>query len=128
MAPNEGPRSEKEEFVMRKVLISIAMLSATMAAIPASAQAWRIQPQVQREIQGDINQLQNQIQRAQQRRTISQREAIGLRRDATNLQRTYNNYLRGGLNRTEVAALQTQVNRIHLRLKLERRDWDGRRG
>ena len=113
---------------MRKLMISIAMVSATVAAMPASAQAWRIQPRAQREIQQDINQLQNQIQRAQQRRTISQREAMGLRRDATNLQRTYNNYLRGGLNRTEVRALQNQVNRIHIKLRLERRDWDGRRG
>lgn len=113
---------------MRKILISIAMASATMAAMPASAQAWRVQPGVQREIQSDINQLQNQIQRAQLRHTISQREAAGLRRDATRLQRTYNDYLRGGLNRAEVSALQTQVNRIHVRLRLERRDWDGRRG
>jgi len=112
---------------MRKVLISIAMLSATIAAVPASAQAWRIQPRVEREIQSDINQLQNQIQRAQQRRAISQREAVGLRRDAINLQRTYNSYLRGGLNRTEVRTLQNQVNRIHIKLRLERRDWDGRR-
>jgi len=113
---------------MRKVLISIAMMSATMAAVPASAQAWRVQPRVQREIQQDINQLQNQIQRAAQRRTISQREAVGLRRDAINLQRTYNSYLRGGLNRAEVSDLQSRVNRIHLKLRLERRDWDGRRG
>ena len=113
---------------MRKVMISIAMLSATMAAVPASAQVWRIQPSVQREIQSDINQLQNQIQRAAQRRTISQREATGLRRDAVNLQRLYRSYNRNGLSRAEVAALQTQVNRVHARLKLERRDWDGRRG
>lgn len=113
---------------MRKVMISIAMLSATIAAVPASAQAWHIQPRVQREIQQDINQLQNQIQRAAQRRTISQREATGLRRDAINLQRSYNSYSRNGLSRSEVANLQVGVNRVHARLRLERRDWDGRRG
>jgi hypothetical protein len=113
---------------MRKLIISIAMLSATIAAVPASALAWRVQPRVQREIQQDINQLQNRIQRAAQRRTISQREAMGLRRDAIHLQRTYNDYSRNGLNRGEVASLQAQVNRVHARLRLERRDWDGRRG
>ena len=113
---------------MRKVMISIAMLSATIAAVPASAQAWHIQPRVQREIQQDINQLQNQIQRAAQRRTISQREATGLRRDAINLQRSYNSYSRNGLSRAEVANLQVGVNRVHAKLRLERRDWDGRRG
>lgn len=113
---------------MRKLLISIAMLSATAAAVPASAQAWRIQPVVQRQIQSDIDQLQNQIQRAQQRRTISAREAVGLRRDAVNVQRLYNGYVRNGLTRAEVTTLQAQVNRVHARLRLEKRDWDGRRG
>ncbi len=113
---------------MRKFIIAATVAAFAIPAVPASAQAWRIQPSVQREIQRDINQLENRISRAAQRRAISQREAAGLRRDAIGLQRLYNHYARNGLNRVEVARLETGVNRLHQRLRLERRDWDGRRG
>jgi len=113
---------------MRRIIITAVVAAAGLAAVPASAQYWRLQPSVQREIQRDINQLDNRIARAADRRTISRREATGLRRDAIRLQRLLNLYSRNGLNRTEVAALETGVNRVHLRLRLERRDWDGRRG
>ncbi|MDT9598969.1 hypothetical protein [Sphingosinicella rhizophila] len=113
---------------MRKAIFAIVMASTAIAAAPASAQMWRLQPSVQRQIQGDINQLERQIQRAQQRRAISPREAQGLRRDALNLQRLYNRYGRNGLDRREVADLEMQTNRLRQRLRLERRDWDGRRG
>lgn len=114
---------------MRKLVISAFMAAAAIgAAAPASAQAWRLQPGVQRQIQSDINQLDRQISRAVQRRTVSQREATGLRRQAMSLQRAYNRYSRNGLDRQEVAQLQTQVNRLHQRLRLERRDWNNGRG
>lgn len=115
---------------MRKVLISIALASATLvAAAPASAQpGWRLQPGVHREIQQDINQLDRRITRAEQRRTISRREATGLRRDANNIRRTYTRYARNGLDRQEVRDLQRRVNQVHMRLRYEQRDWDrGRR-
>jgi hypothetical protein len=114
---------------MRKFMISALMAAAAIAGTaPASAQVWRLQPSVQRQIQSDINQLDRQISRAATRGTISRREANGLRRDALNLQRLYNQYVRNGLNRSEVTRLQNDVNRVHARLRLERRDWDGRRG
>lgn len=115
---------------MRKVLVSIALASATLLAVaPASAQpGWRLQPGVQREIQQDINQLDRRITRAEQRRTISRREAFGLRRDATQIRRTYARYARNGLDRQEVRDLQRRVNQVHMRLRYEQRDWDrGRR-
>ena len=114
---------------MRKFLIPTLMAAAAMsAAAPASAQTWRLQPNVQRQIQNDINQLDRQISRAVQRKTVSQREATALRRQATDVQRTYNQYSRNGLTRQEVAQLESQMNQVHQRLRLERRDWDGRRG
>jgi hypothetical protein len=114
---------------MRKLIISAVIAAAAITGtVPASAQAWRIQPGVQRQIQTDINQLNNQIARAQRNRTISQREATGLRRDALGLQRLYNQYSRNGLDRFEVARLRSQVNHLHQSLRLERRDWDKRRG
>lgn len=120
---------------MRKLLVSIALATATVGsaaivATPAAAQpgAWRLQPGAAREIQQDINQLDRQITRAQQRRQISAREATGLRRDAIQVRQLYARYARNGLNRQEVRDLQTRVNRLHVRLRLEQRDWDRRRG
>ena len=114
---------------MRKLIISAVMAAAAIAGTaPASAQSWRLQPNVQRQIQTDINQLNRQIDRAVQRRAVSRREATGLRRQALSRQRLYNNYRRNGLDRFEVARLESQVNQLHHRLRLERRDWDGRRG
>ena len=110
---------------MRKLLISAALAGAALTvAAPASAQAWRLNPVVSAQIRQDINQLDNQIARAQRRRAISPREAVSLRRDALQLRRTYVSYQRGGLNRAEVRNLQNGVNRLHTRLRLERRDWD----
>lgn len=113
---------------MRKYLIlTLAAASAALAAAPASAQIWQIQPRVQTQIRSDINQLQNQIQVAAQRRTISQREAVGLRRQAVDLRRMLAQYNRNGLSRQEVAALESRINRVRQNLRLERRDWDSRR-
>lgn len=111
---------------IRSFLLSLT--AVTMVAAPASAQSWRPSASVQRQIQNDINQLQTQIQRAAQRRTISQREATQLRRSALEVQRTLNRYSRNGLERGEVAQLERQVNGVRQQLRLERRDWDGRRG
>lgn len=114
---------------MRKILALAALSAATIAAAaPASAQTWRLQPSVQRQIGNDINQLDRQITRAVQRRSLSQREATGLRREALQLQRAYNRFSRNGLDRQEVAQFEAGVNRVGQRLRLERRDWDGRRG
>jgi hypothetical protein len=113
---------------MRKIMLSIVAASTMLSAVPASAQVWRVQPAAARQIQSDISQLNTQISRAQQRRTISAREATGLRREALQLQRTYNRFSRNGLDRIEVRQLESQANALRQRLRLERRDWDGRRG
>lgn len=114
---------------MRKVILAAAIAATGLVAIPASAApAWRIQPAVHHQIERDINQLDRRIDRAAQRRAISPREATSLRRDASRLQRSYYRFARNGLDRREVAQLERQVNRLHQQLRLERRDWDNRRG
>lgn len=113
---------------MRKLIISAVIAASAIAAAPATAQNWRLSQSVHRQIQGDINQLENRINRSAQRGVISRREANTLRRDALNVQRIYNRYSRNGLDRREVADLELRVNRLHVRLRHERRDWDGRRG
>ncbi|KMS53497.1 hypothetical protein V474_22555 [Novosphingobium barchaimii LL02] len=79
-------------------------------------------------IRADISGLRAQIDRAAARRTISQREATGLRRDAADVQRLYSSYARGGLSAQETRILQNRVNKVYTALHMERRDYDGRRG
>ena len=90
--------------------------------------AWRLTPARNSEIRQDINSLRNAVDRAASRRTISQREATGLRRQANDVQRLYAQYARNGLDRNEVQNLQSRVNSVRVALRMERRDWDGRRG
>lgn len=113
---------------MRKLILTLVAASAAVAAVPASARIWQVQPRVQTQIRSDINQLQNQIQVAAQRRTISQREAVSLRRQAVDIRQLLARYNRNGLSRQEVTALESRINRVRQNLRLERRDWDGRRG
>jgi hypothetical protein len=113
---------------MRKILFSVLAASAALSAVPASAQRWEVRPAVQREIRGDIDQMQNRIERAVQRGNVSRREAVGLRRQAANVQQLYHRFARNGLDRNEVRQLENQVNLLRQRLRIERRDWDGRRG
>jgi Spy/CpxP family protein refolding chaperone len=112
---------------MRIKSLFLGLTTLTLLAGPALAQNWRPSANVQRQIQGDINQLERQIERSQQRRVISQREGQRLRRDAVQLQRTFNRFSRNGLDRNEVRQLEASVNQVRQQLRLERRDWDGRR-
>lgn len=89
---------------------------------------WGLTPARTAQIRQDINSLGNAIDRAAARRTISWREAQGLRRQARDVQRTYAQYQRGGLTRAEVRNLQDRVNSVRVALRMERHDWDGRRG
>jgi len=125
---------------MRKVFVSVALATATVAstaviATPAMAQSSRAyqpgrghQQVIHREIRQDINELERRIQRAQQRRTISAREAVALRRQAIQIRQLHARYARNGLNRNEVRELQTRINRVHRQLRFEQRDWDRRWG
>ena|SRR5215213_3036798 len=124
---------------MRKILISALMLSTVVAVAPASAQyagrrgnhvEWnRGGPSRQaiNELLRDLQRAENGIQRSLQRRIISQREAMGLRREANQIERRLNLASRNGINGREFASLRVQVNRLEQRLRIERRDRDGRR-
>lgn len=112
---------------MRLILIGIGAAVAAASIQPASAQSWRPNASASQEIRQDVNQLERQISRAQERRTISRREAANLQRQAVNLRQVYRRYSANGLSRREVSALERQINEIRARLNLGRRDWDGRR-
>jgi hypothetical protein len=109
---------------MRKFLIASVLAGSMFAAAPAAAAQFGGFNQ----IQGQIGQLANQISRAQQRGAISPREANGLRRQASVLQRNYHVLARDGLTRREFTLLQNQVQKIRHNLRVERRDMNRRRG
>ncbi|MBV1689065.1 hypothetical protein KRR38_15635 [Novosphingobium sp. G106] len=94
----------------------------------AIQQGWNLSPARSAQIRQDIASLNTAIDRAAARRTISPREAAGLRQQARDVQRLYGQYARGGLDRGEVRNLQTRVNQVRVALRMERRDWDNARG
>jgi hypothetical protein len=131
---------------MRKFLISVALVSTALTAAPAMAQnyghhsasydqrgdnrgGWnRGGPSRQaiNELLRDLNRAENGIERSIQRRIISRREAFGLRREANQIRARLNLASRNGISGREFGALRVQVNRLEQRLRIERRDRDGR--
>lgn len=89
--------------------------------------AGRPTPVRDNKIRADINNLNRNIDRAIARRTISNREATGLKRDAAQIQRLYAQYARNGLTQVEQRTLRNRVDRIENQLRAERRDNDNRR-
>jgi len=122
---------------MRKFLVSVALATATVAgtvAIPAAAQAQRgwhqggpTRPQVNNLLR-DLATAENRIARSQQRRIISPREAVSLRREAQQIRLRLNLASRNGINAREFAQLRVRVNQLEQRVRIERRDNDRRPG
>jgi len=140
---------------MRKFLITAAVAAATVAtAAPAVAQyrgndqyrshdqhrgndhnrgrwgqndnrGYNRQAVVQ--LQRELAQVENRIERAAQRRAISGREYQSLRREARNIRERLNRASRNGLNQREVNELRMRIDRLQARVRIERRDNDGRR-
>ena len=122
---------------MRKILVSVALATATLAAVPAAAQyhsgqsGWHQRGPDRRAVQQlmvRVDQAQQRIDRAARRGTISSREAFGLRREANHLRRQISLASRNGLSGREFGQLQYRVNRLEQRLRSERRDVDRHRG
>jgi hypothetical protein len=121
---------------MRKFLISVALVSTALTAAPALAQdhgrsgyGWNRggpdRPAVNNLLR-QLDQVENRIQRSLQRRAISPREAISLRREANDIRVRVNVRGRNGLDGREFAQLQVRVNRLEQRVNVERRDNDRR--
>jgi hypothetical protein len=134
---------------MRKLLVSVAVATATLAAVPAVAQyhSGRHQGWDQRgpdrhpgwqqrgpsrhavgQLLQQLDRAEQRIQRSARRGIISQREAFGLRREANQVRNRLHWAGRNGLSGREFASLRFQVDRLAQRVRMERRDRDGRRG
>lgn len=109
-------------------VLGLATIAPAVAEAAPRHEAARYTPARNADVRADINGLRAAIDRAAARRTISPREATGLRREAAEIQRLYARYARGGLDRQEARTLQNRVDRVRMALKLERRDTDRRRG
>ena len=119
---------------MRKLLVSVAIATATIAAAsPAAAQyhqGWNQRGPARPAVNNLLRQLDQvdiRIERSARRGIISQREAFGLRRESRQIRIRLGYRGRDGLSGREFASLQMQVNRLEQRLRLERNDRDGRR-
>lgn len=128
---------------MRKLLISAALATATIAAaVPTAAMAqpgsgyghgWQNRRGVDRaqigELIRDLDRAQQRIDRGgfQRRDGISPREAQGLRREAQQIRFSLNLAMRNGINQREFFDLRTRVNRLEQRVRFERNDRDNRR-
>ena len=124
---------------MRKVLISLAIASAAVTAMPAAAQGYYGgQGYGQRGHYGhpgdrgltqrfhqQISQIEQRIERSAQRRAISPGEYRALRNHAANLHHRLNRFARNGLDRGEVRDIADRIDNLRDRLRDERRD--GRR-
>ena len=131
---------------MRKLLVSVAIATATLAAVPAAAQyrdsgwnqrdnrdndGWHqrgpSRPAVNNLLRR-LDQVETRIHRSARRGVISQREAFRLNRNANQIRGQLQYSSRDGLSGREFADLQVRVNRLEQRLGFERQDRDGRRG
>jgi len=132
---------------MRKLLISVAAATATLAAVPAAAQyrdndrGWEHRDdrrggydhrgpdrRAVGQLLRQLDQVEQRITRSARRGIISPREAFSLRREANQIRNRLRRTGRDGLTGREFAQLRVQVNRLEQRLRHERRDRDGRRG
>lgn len=115
--------------VLAALVPAILAPAALLGATPAAAQGWGHAPShAAGAIRSQVYALRADIDRATARGTISRREAEALRRQAWSLQRQYDIYARGGIDRNEARLLERRVADVRSRLRRERRDRDGHRG
>ena len=122
---------------MRKLTKIAAPVLAAIAVIGTSAAA-SAQPYPQRDwghhqtpgraeaIRNQIAQLERRISRNDFRDRISEREAAALRREVRDIRTQFRAFNRDGLNNREMRILETRIDRVRARLRVERNDRDGR--
>ncbi len=110
-------------------LIAVSALSVPMAA---SAQARHPQAQVQVQSWQSINarqaNLDRRIDQGVRNGALSRREATALRAEFRQLVQLEARYRRNGLTVAERRDLDQRFDRLSARIRIERRDRDGRRG
>lgn len=103
-------------------------LVAALAALPMVPLAAKPTPIRSAEVWNDIERLERDVNLADQRDTISEREAAGLRAQIADLKKQYHKKNAGGLTPGEANALQSRIGELRQRLNRERHDPDHHRG
>ena len=107
------------------LVAAVATLAGLGVAAPAQAKWTPVRAAV---VRNDINDLDRSIDRADNRDTISEREAADLRRRLRSLRKQFRQMNANGLTRREVVRLQSRINYIRGRLKMEKVDYDRHAG
>ncbi len=124
---------------MRKLLISMTILSTVVAAAPAAAQygygrsddryGYNYGDSGERQIERELQRLHDRIDRSAERGSLSRSEAIRLQRQFDDVENRFFGYRRNGLSRFEYDDLQRRIDGLSYRFREERRDgrWSDRR-
>jgi Spy/CpxP family protein refolding chaperone len=125
---------------MRKVLVSIAAVSAAFVAAPAAAQGfysqggfyagqggymgqgYRGDRGLVRQFDAQINQLLQRIERSAQRGRLSPREYRSLHHYGVDARQRLFNYARNGLSHNEARDISARIDRLRFRIREERQD------
>jgi len=124
---------------MRKVLLSLAALSAVATAAPAMAQPYGHAYGHQQRgydsrgwtpVEVRLDRLYTRIERGVESGRLTRREAHGLRYEFRELVNRERAYSRNGLSYQEQADLNARFERLNARVRFERQDGEryGRRG
>jgi hypothetical protein len=133
---------------MRKVLVSIALATAVVAAAPAAAQGYGGYGQnygypgdrgLVRQFDQRIGQLRNRIERLGERRAITGNEYRALRNHSAELRQRLFRFAQNGLSRGEAEDIADRIDNLRDRIRDERMDgrryrdprdgyWEDRRG
>lgn len=126
---------------MRKVLVSLAAVSAAFVAAPAAAQGYYPQAHygqgqygqgygqgyrgdrgLVRQFDAQINQLLQRLEVSARRGALTPREYRSLRAYGINARQRLHNYARRGLRPNEARDISARIERLRSRIREERRD------
>ncbi len=119
---------------MKKLIVpALVLATASAAALPAAAQVYGPRAQIQangywQPINVRQSNLDRRIDVGLRSGQLSRREATRLRAEFNSLLRLEASYRRGGLTAWERADLDRRFDRLSAQVRIERRDWDNRRG
>ena len=104
--------------------LSMLLGASLLAALPAEAKRTPIRSN---HVWEDIIDLERDVNQADNRDTISEREAAGLRVQISELKADYNRLNRNGLTPAQAGKLESRIHQLRARLKNEKHDVDHHR-
>lgn len=106
--------------------LTVAALACSLALGSAAEAKWT--PVRSNHVWDDIQDLERDVNRADERDTISEREAAGIRAQIADIKATYHRWNANGLTPNEANTLENRIKAQRNRLGNERNDADSHRG